>query len=86
MEMLFDRLRPKLKKRIKMKDIENRFLGKVNLIDFKKHVDKMESNLQIIEDKVEYKLPAMDYEFKRALKNKVDMAEVEALFAKKEEK
>mmetsp|Transcript_19146 Transcript_19146/g.29334 ORF Transcript_19146/g.29334 Transcript_19146/m.29334 type:complete len:177 (+) Transcript_19146:219-749(+) len=86
LELLEDRIRPKIKKRIKMKHMEPRLLQKVNLIDFKKQIDRFDNTLQVVEDKVDYKLPAMDYEFTRAMKNKAEMPEVEEKLETKADK
>jgi len=40
----------------------------------------------VLGDKVDYKLPAMDYEFKRSLVNKADLSVVESLMEKKVDK
>lgn len=42
--------------------------------------------MQVLGDKVDYKLPAMDYEFKRSLVNKADLSVVESLMEKKVDK
>ena len=76
---LEDRLKPKIKKRLKEEVLTSRLLGKVDSHDFKKHVERLDNSMQVLGDKVEYRLPAMDYEFKRSLTVKADRVWVEGL-------
>ena len=78
---LEDRLKPKIKKRIKMGDIENKMANKVNMIDFMKQIERIDNNVQVFCDKVDYKLPAMEFEFNRSIINKAEKESVEKLKA-----
>ena len=81
--ILEERLKPKIKKRLKESTIQSKLLGKVDSEDFKKQVERLDNVVQVLQDKVEYRLPAMDYEFKRTLKVKADKVWVEELQTKK---
>ena len=60
-QKLEDRLRPKLKKRIKMTDIDSKLLNKVNMIDFMKQIERIDNTVQVFADKVDHKLPAIEF-------------------------
>lgn len=81
--ILEEKLKPKIKKRLKEKSLQQKLLHKVNSEDFHKQVERLDNVVQVLQDKVEYRLPAMDYEFKRTLKVKADRAWVEELQTKK---
>ena len=76
LEKLHDRLKPSIKKRIKMKHIESKLLTKTNVVEFNKTVQRLDDKIQLLNDTVEYKLPSMEYEFERALKNKAEKDDV----------
>ena len=65
--MLEDRLIPKIKKRMKEEDLGKKLIGKVNQIEFHKMQERMDNNINSLADRVDYRLPAMEYEFKRDL-------------------
>ena len=43
-----------------MKDLDAKLTGKVNQIEFQKQLERIDNNVQVFSDKVEYKLPAME--------------------------
>lgn len=45
--------------------------------EFKKHIERINNQLRVVEDNVELKFPAMEYRFNRDLKNKVTMDQVD---------
>ena len=45
--------------------------------EFKKHMERINNQLRVVEDNVELKFPAMEYRFNRDLKNKVTMDQVD---------
>lgn len=75
--ILEERLKPKIKKRLKEKDLTSKLLGKINSEEFDKQVERIDNTMSVLGDKVDYRLPAMDYEFKRNLKVKADSRWVE---------
>jgi hypothetical protein len=79
LEKLHDRLKPSIKKRIKMKHIESKLLTKTNVVEFNKTVQRLDDKIQLLGDRVDYKLPSMEYEFERKLKNKAELAMVQEL-------
>jgi hypothetical protein len=86
LEKLHDRLKPSIKKRIKMKHIESKLLTKTNVVEFNKTVQRLDDKIQLLGDRVDYKLPSMEYEFERALKNKAELEMVEKLVDTKVDK
>ena len=86
LEKLHDRLKPSIKKRIKMKHIESKLLTKTNVVEFNKTVQRLDDKIQLLNDTVEYKLPSMEYEFERALKNKAEKDDVQKLVDEKVDK
>ena len=74
---------PKIKKRAKAADIDAKITGKVDSVEFKKHIERINNQLRIVEDSVELKFPAMEYRFNRDLKNKVALSEVEKMMSTK---
>ena len=81
-----DTIKPKIKKRIKEKDVDKKIIGKVNKIEFLKHIERLDDNVRILGDKVDYQLPALKYEVYRDMKNKADMETVIGLVDSKVEK
>jgi hypothetical protein len=49
-----DTIKPKIKKRIKEKDVDRKIIGKVNKIEFLKHIERLDDNVRILGDKVDY--------------------------------
>lgn len=86
LEKLHDRMKPKIKKRVKMKQIESKLLTKTNLHIFNKEVSRLDDKLQLLQDTVDHKLPAMEYKFERELNNKASAADVESLTETKADK
>ena len=78
-EKLHDRMKPKIKKRVKMKQIESKLLTKCNLHVFNKEMNRLDDKLQLIGDTVDHKLPAMEYKFEREMKNKGSVEDVKEL-------
>ena len=54
LQYLMDTIRPKIKKRIKEKDVDKKIIGKVNKIEFLKHIERLDDNVRILGDKVDY--------------------------------
>lgn len=65
----------KIKKRAKQADIDAKILGKIDAIEFKKHIERINNQLRIVEDSVELKFPAMEYKFNRDLKAKISASD-----------
>ena len=55
----------KIKKRLKLKDIVNKFNTKVDNIEFNKQLERINNNVTVFSDKVDYRLPAMELDFNR---------------------
>ena len=79
LEKLHDRMKPSIKKRVKMKDIESKLITKTNLLIFNKEVSRLDDKMHLLSDTVELKLPAMEYKFDRELKNKGNREDIEKL-------
>ena len=72
-EMLSETLKPKIKKRMKKEMVEGMIVQKTNEAEFRKQIERLDNSLQIVQDVVDHKLPAMKYEIQRELKNKADI-------------
>lgn len=83
LQSLEELLRMKIKKRAKQKDIDSAILGKVNNIEFKKHIERLTNSVRLCEDAVELKFPAMEYQFNRDLKAKASIEMVTELLTHK---
>ena len=70
---LSDQMRSKIKKRLKMKHMEDKLNSKVNIHEFMKQIERIDNNVTVFGDKVEYRLPAIEYEFSRQLQGKAEM-------------
>lgn len=66
-------MRSKIKKRLKMKDVDEKLNSKVNIHEFMKQVERIDNNVTVFGDKVDYRLPAIEYEFSRQLNGKAEM-------------
>jgi hypothetical protein len=55
-------------------------------VEFNKTVQRLDDKIQLLGDRVDYKLPSMEYEFERALKNKAELEMVEKLVDTKVDK
>ena len=76
-QLLDERMRPKIKKRLKMKDVEAKMTGKVNYIEFNKQLERIDNNVTIFSDKVEYRLPAMEKQFTDMIEKKANISQVD---------
>ena len=74
---LSDLLSSKIKKRLKMKHLDEKLNSKVNIHEFMKQVERIDNNVTVFGDKVEYRLPAIEYEFSRQLQGKAEMKVVQ---------
>ena len=74
---LSDLLSSKIKKRLKMKHLDEKLSSKVNIHEFMKQVERIDNNVTVFGDKVEYRLPAIEYEFSRQLQGKAEMKVVQ---------
>lgn len=59
-----------------MKDVLSKLTGKVDSIEFNKQLERIDNNVTIFSDKVEYKLPAMEKQFTDMIQKKADIAQV----------
>ena len=66
----------KIKKRLKMKEIVSKFNTKVDTIEFNKQLERINNNVTVFSDKVDFRLPAMEMEFNRRILNKADIEAV----------
>ena len=73
----------RIKKRLKMKDVENKFNTKVDAVEFNKHLERINNSFTVVSDKVEFRLPAMELEFNRRIANKADIESVNDALKKK---
>ena len=81
-----ERLKPKIKKRLKISILEEYLKGKVNYYEFKKQIDRVDNIVSVIQDKVDYRIPAMELEFNRELNKKANVEEVDEEMEKKADK
>ena len=79
-------MKPSIKKRVKMKDIESKLITKTNLLIFNKEVSRLDDKMHLLSDTVELKLPAMEYKFNCELKNKGNREDIEKLKEEKADK
>jgi hypothetical protein len=86
LDKLHDRLKPSIKKRIKMKHIESKLLTKTNVVEFNKTVQRLDDKIQLLGDQVDYKLPSMEYEFDRKIANKAEKKYVDDMIDTKVDK
>lgn len=47
-------------------------MGKVNTDEFMKQIERVDNTVYVLDDKINNRIPAMEYEFHRAIKNKAD--------------
>lgn len=71
-QSIVEKLMPKIKKRIKLKHIQDKFRDKVSLQEFRQAVSSLNDKIAVMSDKVELKLPAIEYNFNQKLKNTVE--------------
>jgi hypothetical protein len=83
---LNDNLKRKIKKRLKMKHVDEKLNQKVNMQEFMKQVERIDNNVTVFGDKVEYRLPAMEYEFNRAIQSKAEISAVQEALDQKVDK
>ena len=69
-------LKPKIKKRVKLSEYKDYIKSKVSGEEFQKQIERLDSQIQIMEDKLDFRLPALEYNFTRDLKKKADKDEV----------
>tara|TARA_B110000285_G_C14924384_1_gene514228 strand:- start:408 stop:860 length:453 start_codon:yes stop_codon:yes gene_type:complete len=75
-EILTTSMTLKIKKRLKMKDIISKFSTKVDSVEFNKQLERINNNVTVFSDKVEFRLPAMELDFNRRISNKADIESV----------
>ena len=51
-------------------------MGKVNHDEFMKQIERVDNTVYVLDDKINNRIPAMEYEFQRSIKNKADMEEL----------
>jgi hypothetical protein len=83
---LRDQIGYKIKKRLKMKHVEEKLSVKVNTQEFMKQIERLDNNITVFSDKVEFRLPAMEYEFHRAIQNKAEISAVQEALDQKVDK
>ena len=67
-----DILMPKIKRRIKFKNIKDNFAEKVSIVDFKAEIAQLNDKIYSLSDKFEYVLPTMEHELKLKIASKID--------------
>ena len=68
-----EKLKQKIKKRLKTQEYKEYIKHKVNTEEFYKQIERIDNMIQIIDDTVTHRLPALEYEFNRDLKRKADI-------------
>ena len=71
-QVLEDKLKLKIKKRMKYHEIDEKLKGKVGMIEFMKQIERIDNGVQVFTDSVEYKLPAIQHDLERQIKHKAD--------------
>ena len=69
-----------------MKHMDEKLNSKVNINEFMKQIERIDNNITVFGDKVDYRLPAIEYEFNRALQGKAEMKVVQELIDTKVDK
>lgn len=64
-----------------MKHIEDRFLSKVSVLEYNKHVDDVRRELYLFNDELMNKLPALTYETSKELAKRYTKEEIDAMLA-----
>ena len=86
LEKLHDQLVPRIKKRLKMKDIESKLLTKTNVVEFNKTRQHLDDKITMVVDRVDREIPYMEQKVFRAMKNKAEISDVEKLSETKVDK
>ena len=81
-----DVLKPKIKKRLKIVDLENKIKDKLHIQEFHRHMERINNQMRMVEDQVEIKFPALQYQFNRDLGTKASITFVEESLEKKVER
>ena len=69
-----------------MKDIISKFSTKVDSVEFNKQLERINNNVTVFSNKVEFRLPAMELDFNRRIGNKADIEQVNKALATKVDK
>ena len=67
-----EKLKQKIKKRLKIDGYKEYLKHKVGTEEFYKQIQRIDNMIQVIDDTVTHRLPALEYEFNRDLKRKAD--------------
>ena len=81
--VMLEAIKPKIKKRVKITEYKGYLTSKVGVEEFNKQIQRIDNLVAIIEDKVDFRLPALEYQFTRDLKKKADKEEVITELGKK---
>ena len=72
--------------KLQFKTIENKFREKVGLQEFKQESQRLDNKIMLIQDRVDYKLLAIEFELSKALLNKADKDVTEKMLGNKIDK
>lgn len=86
LEQYLNQLKPKIKKRLKIKDLDAKLSSKVNFNEFMKQIERMDNSIQVVQNVIEHKIPAFRYEIETQLKYKPTMDQVNQALEKKADK
>ena len=75
-------MNPKIKKRIKLKDIIDKFKDKVSQEQFRSVITGMQAKHELLHDRVEVRMPAMEYDLNNSINKKLDIEEFQNVMAK----
>jgi len=59
--VLLEAIKPKIKKRVKISEYKGYLTSKVSVEEFNKQITRIDNLVSIIEDKVDFRLPALEY-------------------------
>jgi hypothetical protein len=79
-------IKPKIKKRLKITDLDKKLIAKVNHNEFMKQIERMDNSIQIVTNVIEHKIPAFRFEIERELINKASMDQVNKVLETKADK
>lgn len=79
----FEKLKQKIKKRLKTAEYKDYLTHKVGTEEFYKQIERIDNLIQVLDDTVTHRLPALEYEFNRDLKTKADKEEMKTALAGK---
>ena len=86
LEQYVNQLKPKIKKRLKITDLDAKLSSKVNFNEFMKQIERMDNSIQVVQNVIEHKIPAFRYEIETQLAYKPTMDQVNKELEKKADK